>query len=57
MNSNTAMTLDALRKLRGAIETEGLDRPLERSYSLQSSVKDLKLVAWELVVGPDGLSH
>jgi len=53
--SSTPMVLDALRKLRGAIEAEGLDRPLERPYSVQPSVKDLKLVAWELVVPPAGL--
>jgi len=56
-NSDTATTTEALRKLREAIEAEGLDRPLERPYSVQPSAKDLKLVAWELVVGPDGFSR
>ena len=56
-NSDTATTTEALRKLREAIEAEGLDRPLERPYSVQPSAKDLKLVAWELVVGSDGFSR
>ena len=54
LNANLETMLPELRKLRAAIEAEGLDRPLERPYSVQPSVKDLKLVAWELVVGPDG---
>jgi len=56
-NSDTATTTKAIRKLREAVETEGLDRPLERPYSVQPSAKDLKLVVWKLVVGPDGLYH
>lgn len=56
LDSDTEQMLDALRKLRAAIEGEGLDRPLERPYSVQPSVKDMKLVAWELVIGPNGLS-
>ncbi len=55
LNADLEMMLTELRKLRAAVEAEGLDRPLERPYSVQPSVKDLKLVAWELVVGPDGL--
>lgn len=55
LNADLETMLTELRKLRTAIEGEGLDRPLERPYSVQPSVKDLKLVAWELVVGPDGL--
>ena len=56
-NSDTTTTTDALRKLREAVEAEGLDRPLERPYSVQPSAKDLKLVAWEMIVGPDGVSR
>ncbi len=55
LNADLEIMLPELRKLRAAIEAEGLDRPLERPYSVQPSVKDLKLVAWELVVGPDSL--
>jgi hypothetical protein len=54
LNADLEIVLSELRRLRAAIEAEGLDRPLERPYSIQPSVKDLKLVAWELVVGPDG---
>lgn len=54
--SDAATVVDALEKLRIAIEEEGLDRHLERPYSIQPSVKDLKLVAWELVVGPEGVA-
>ncbi|RLC91081.1 MAG: hypothetical protein DRI39_10790, partial [Chloroflexi bacterium] len=43
----------ALRDLKAAVEEEGLDRPLPRPPSSQPSVRDLELVAWELVVGPD----
>ena len=46
-----------LRGLKGAIEEEGLDRPLQRPDSAQPSVRDLELVAWELVVGPDEPQH
>jgi len=53
LNCEAATMVEALRKLRRAIESEGLDRPLQRPYSIQPSVKDLKLVAWELVVAPD----
>ena len=55
LNSDTNEMLNALRKLKSAIESEGLDRLLKRPYSVQPSVKDLQLVAWELVVGPKGL--
>ena len=55
LNADLETMLTELRKLQAAIEGEGLDRPLERPYSVQPSVKDLKLVAWELVVGPDDL--
>lgn len=55
LNSDSNQMLDALQQLRSAIQSEGLDRSLERPYSVQPSVKDLQLVAWELVVGPDGL--
>jgi hypothetical protein len=44
--------LDALRALWTAIETEGLDRPLPRPEAQKPSVRDLELVAWELVVQP-----
>ena len=45
----------ALTMLRAAIQAEGLDRPLRRPDTKQPSVEDLELVAWELVVGPEGL--
>jgi superfamily II DNA or RNA helicase len=47
--------INALKSLKDAIEAEGLDRSLERPYSTQPTVKDLELVAWELVIGPKGL--
>ncbi|MEW6033603.1 MAG: helicase-related protein [Chloroflexota bacterium] len=47
--------LVALSQLRDAIQAEGLDRPIGRPDSVQPSEKDLELVAWELVVGPEGL--
>jgi superfamily II DNA or RNA helicase/DnaJ-domain-containing protein 1 len=49
--ADTISVVTALEKLRKAVQDEGLDRPLERPYSIQPSVRDLKLVAWELVVG------
>ena len=45
----------ALTMLKAAIQGEGLDRPLHRPDTKQPSVEDLELVAWELVVGPEGL--
>ena len=47
----------ALGELWGAIEAEGLDRPLPRPQTRKPSLLDLELVAWELVVGPDGLAY
>ena len=47
--------VQALTALRSAIQSEGLDRPLQRPDTRQPSVEDLELVAWELVVGPEGL--
>ena len=41
--------------LKNAIQAEGLDRPLHRPDTKQPSVEDLELVAWEIVVGPEGL--
>lgn len=41
--------------LREAIQTEGLDRPIRRPGAKQPTIADLELVAWELVVSPDGL--
>ena len=41
----------ALTMLKNAIQSEGLDRPDTK----QPSVEDLELVAWEIVVGPEGL--
>ena len=38
-----------------AVRAEGLDRPIARPETKKPSVEDLELVAWELVVGPDGL--
>ena len=45
----------ALTMLQAAIQSEGLDRPLHRPDTKQPSAEDLELVAWELVVGPEGL--
>jgi hypothetical protein len=45
----------ALSSLEAAIKHEGLDRPLARPNTKQPSVEDLELVAWELVIGPEGL--
>ena len=45
----------ALLELKAAIEEEGLDRPLPRPDSGQPFVRDLELVAWERVSGPDKL--
>ena len=47
--------LPPLRELDEAVQVEGLDRPLSRPDSRQPSVRDLELVAWALVVGPEGL--
>ena len=47
----------ALTALQSSIQVEGLDRPLARPDTRQPSVMDLELVAWELVVGPDGLPN
>ena len=47
--------LPRLRDLDTAVQAEGLDRPLARPDSRQPSVRDLELVAWALVVGPEGL--
>ncbi len=49
------LLVPALTTLREAIQAEGLDRPIQRPDTRQPSVEDLELVAWELVVGPDGL--
>ena len=48
--------VDALIGLQQAIQSEGLDRPLQRPEAKQPSVEDLELVAWELVVGPEGVT-
>lgn len=40
----------ALQELKSAIEEEGLDRPIQRPGSAQPSIRDLELIAWELVV-------
>ena len=45
----------ALTMLKAAIQSEGLDRPLHRPDAKKPSVEDLELVAWELVVGPEGV--
>ena len=47
--------LPQLLGLDSAVRAEGLDRPLARPDSRQPSVRDLELVAWALVVGPEGL--
>ncbi len=47
--------LPQLRTLDVAVQAEGLDRKLARPDSRQPSVRDLELVAWALVVGPEGL--
>ena len=49
------LLVPALTALREAIQAEGLDRPIQRPNTKQPSIEDLELVAWELVVGPDGL--
>ena len=48
--------VQGLTALREAVQAEGLDRPIARPETKQPSVEDLELVAWELVVGPDGLT-
>ena len=48
--------VEALTTLREAVRAEGLDRPIARPETREPSVEDLELVAWELVIGPDGLS-
>ncbi len=55
VNAPATEVLEALRALKGAIEAEGLDRALSRPDATQPSVRDLELVAWELVIGPEGL--
>ena len=50
-----AEILSALSSLKAAVQAEGLDRPLARPNTKEPSVEDLELVAWELVVGPEGL--
>ena len=40
----------ALQGLKEAIVEEGLDRPLVRPSSGEPSVRDLELIAWELVL-------
>ena len=42
-----------LTMLKAAIESEGLDRPLQRPDTKQPSIEDLELVAWELIINPD----
>ena len=49
------LLVPALTALRDSIQAEGLDRPIQRPNTKQPSIEDLELVAWELVVGPDGL--
>ncbi len=46
--------VQGLSVLREAIRSEGLDRPIARPETRKPSVEDLELVAWELVIGPDG---
>ena len=48
--------IQAPTELREAVRAEGLDRPIARPETRKPSVEDLELLAWELVVGPDGLS-
>lgn len=48
--------IEVLRRLWETIQAEGLDRPVSRPASVQPTVRDLELVAWELVVGPEGLA-
>jgi hypothetical protein len=55
LDAPTAEMLRLLGDLWAAIEAEGLDRPIARPTTAQPSVRDLQLVAWELVVGPEGL--
>ena len=51
-DSNLDEILSGLRNLWTSIEGEGLDRPLPRPETRVPSVRDLELVAWELVIGP-----
>ena len=55
MKANAAVreVVQTLRQLKIAIEKEGLDRPVRRPESTPPSIRDLQLVAWELVVGQD----
>ena len=57
VDTELATLRGALGELWGAIEAEGLDRPLPRPQTRKPSLLDLELVAWELVIGPDGLAH
>ncbi len=47
--------VQGLTALREAIRSEGLDRPIARPETRKPSVEDLELVAWELVIDPNGL--
>ena len=49
------LVVEGLTALREAVRAEGLDRPIGRPVTRMPSVEDLELVAWEIVVGPDGL--
>jgi superfamily II DNA or RNA helicase len=53
VNTEIQEVVRNLSQLKTAIENEGLDRPVKRPESTLPSVRDLQLVAWELVVGPD----
>ena len=55
VNASLDELLPRLRELDEAVQAEGLDRKLTRPDSRQPSVRDLELVAWALVVGPEGL--
>jgi SAM-dependent methyltransferase len=57
INADIKQIIDALKKLKAGIEAEGLDHRLMRPPSVQPSVRDLELVAWELIIGPEELKN
>ena len=55
--ADVGQVVQGLTALREAVRAEGLDRPIRRPDTKRPSIEDLELVAWELVVGPEGLPH
>lgn len=56
-NAPLEQLLTALCNLKPAIQKEGIDRRFQRPASREPSVRDLELVASDLVVGPEGLAN